>query len=679
MTSKAGTSANGAAQPAKSDTSSLKELNTASVIAGGCWTVVVCNPIEDTYEYTWQGKQRTGAQFVITLVSPQNPEAYCLAQFRKTLSNTKQYNEAVKKVVDQTSFQMSKVAFVESAKTQYVNTPIKLVVNLALTKMETVLLGCPKASAVQPCPPHSVAMCSFLDNQQFFDVTALVQDTSDVRGVGNDRQCFSINIIDGTVDKSTNKIKVLPLSVYDDKGSKRFEDKKALADSSLLSKKAISFFCIKGAQDSQANFTFTTTKNTWFIEATGDKASKLNGEETLHKLQAEDTVAFKIRTSDARDWSQEMGTETRCALLASFANKPTGVQALDENETIWQLNWVRVADPATAQSIKTNDGTRIWFPLSMHDHTGPLLLYITERAALKLAKVTDATEFEKLHAEERLHFPIWASVKAMRKPKPNSVAQPASCRSITNEFVGHIVQAEEQSLQDAPTTQSTMLLPLLDKTLQTREAVLPALLDMIEPPGMYALSAKYKVQPLPAELQSFTTLLSASQHITKSCSQIIALIESSERSKLEPAGPQGHKLVTENVRDISCSNGESDRRYKLTTYCTLDTVTDLKLDPPRGAKTQAAMISISAILDSSAEQPTSLLVDTVQLLTAEDATTRLTPVMRKMICFTALSSQMADRKRAIEGWSEEESPGKAARCRTLGRSPTGQELPEYTL
>ena len=108
------------AQPAKAVTTSLKELNVASAKAGGAWTVVVCNPIEDTYVYTWQGKERTGAQLLITLVSPSNPEAYCLAQFRKSQSNTIQYKAAKTKFLEQTTFQMTRVAFSDTAKSQYV-------------------------------------------------------------------------------------------------------------------------------------------------------------------------------------------------------------------------------------------------------------------------------------------------------------------------------------------------------------------------------------------------------------------------------------------------------------------------------------------------------------------------------------------------------------------------------
>ena len=98
------------------------------------------------------------------------------------------------------------------------------------------------------------------------------------------------------------------------------------------------------------------------------------------------------------------------------------MQDLDEGETIWQLNWAVATEPSRGQDIKTNDGNRIWFPITLRDQSGTIVLYITEPAAVKLANVVDAVEFEQFHAENRLRFPFWASVKVWRRPnKPSAV------------------------------------------------------------------------------------------------------------------------------------------------------------------------------------------------------------------------------------------------------------------
>ena len=64
----------------------------------------------------------------------------------------------------------------------------------------------------------------------------------------------------------------------------------------------------------------------------------------------------------------------------------------------------------------------------------------------------------------------------------------------------------------------------------------------------------------------------------------------------------------------------------------MNTVTDFKLVPPRGAKSQAALVTLTDVLsteeDSAAQPVTSLLVDTVHLLTPSEAET-FRPVLNK--------------------------------------------------
>ena len=165
------------------------------------------------------------------------------------------------------------------------------------------------------------------------------------------------------------------------------------------------------------------------------------------------------------------------------------------------------------------------------------------------------------------------------------------------------------------------------------------------------------------------------------CSRAVVLVHSSKSSKVSSAGAGGHKLVTDNVVDCLHTDGAvAQEKYQLTSFCTLDNVTDFKLDPPKNAKVQAALISVTGVLDpdtDSAEQPVkSLLVDDVRFLTLEEADA-LEPMLVKMLYFAALAGQVS-RKRAHEPWSPTENPAQAAACRTLGRSPTGPSLPDYS-
>ena len=129
-------------------------------------------------------------------------------------------------------------------------------------------------------------------------------------------------------------------------------DMKALAEQHMNDKTPMSFYAISGMQDDMGKFVFRTTKHTYMAGAVGPKAEKIKDAAELHNLTPEQTAVFEIQTTTgtARDWSVELGKETRCGLLATFSRTATGVKELDENESIWQSNWVRITEPSADQS-----------------------------------------------------------------------------------------------------------------------------------------------------------------------------------------------------------------------------------------------------------------------------------------------------------------------------------------
>jgi len=687
-----------AAQPATKHLP-LSQLNAASGRSGGTWDVAVYCPFADKYEYKWQNKPRQGVNFVCTLVCADDPSQYCQAHFKKTTANASKHAQTMETFKNGQRFVMSRVGFVSDAKAAYVSAPLKDVVDLSKTTMDR-LLQMPD-SAVQPVPKPTVAGSSDLGTNQFFDVTARVHEVGEIRAHENNRSSFLVNIVDGSLDKDVAKIKVMPLRIYCDTVATHSpcsaaqtpwisvatggcDQLKKFLEEQVQNNTAVSFYCISGAQDDQGKYAFRTTKSTFLATATGPKAEKLNTDSVLHSLRAEDTVSFELQAARAaRDWSQEQGKETSCKLLASFARTATGIAELDSGETIWQLNWVVPTEPSQAQNLKGNDGTRLWFPLAIRDISGPIVLYITEQAALKLTGVVDAAEFDQLHADNRLRFPVLASVKVWRKPSKASAEQPASTQCSTdqsahdNAFDCYIVDAAPQNKEEAPSVPSTRLLPMLGNSVDN---VLPARLDMVRKSEHYAMAVQYITQEVPAELIKIASKTAAGVSMSRPCARGLALVLSTKRSEPFDAGGGGHKLVTKDVVDyLSAGSNATQKKYTLTSFCTLQTVTDFKLDPPPRGKNQAALITFTGVLNTdadSAEQPvTSLLVDNVQQLQPEEAEA-LMPVLNKMIYFAALAGQVS-RKRDNEPWTADESPAKALTCRVLGRSPTGPALPDY--
>lgn len=596
----ASTATHSAGQPGSTTHLALSELNKASVKIGGTWVVDAYRPFEDKYEYTWQGKPRQGTNFVTTLVCADDPSKYCQAHFKKTSKNGAKYEQVMKTLKSGGRFIMSKVGFVEDAKLAYVSCPLKVVVDLSSTKMD-VCVQTPD-SAVQPAPTATIAGSSNLAGNQFFDVTALIQEVQEIRQHANNRSSFAVKIQDGSLDHDTQKVKAMPLKIYFDTSRTdpnsaeqpvSGESLKKLVDEHLESKTAMSFFCISGAQDETGKFCFRNTRHTFITKGVGTKAEQLNTNTELHNLQDADTVVFELQTATAaRDWSNEPGRETRCGLLSTFARTATGVPELDRGETVWQCNWVRVSEPAEGQSMRNQFGG-LWLPLTFRDDTGTALLYITENAAVKLANVVDAAEFEQLHAEGRLRLPFFASIKVQRRPSNLSNPNRTDDNDAFN-FDCFIVDAAEQDMNEIPSVRSTQLLPMLSHSV---DSVLPAALAMIRRSDHYTMAVQYITQEVPPELSQVASKAVVGVTMLRPCSRAFALVFSTKRSKVSDAGVGGHKLVTDDVVDcLQTHSSTTQEKYKLTSFCNLDNVTDFKLDPPKGAKVQAALVSVTGFI-----------------------------------------------------------------------------------
>ena len=172
-------------------------------------------------------------------------------------------------------------------------------------------------------------------------------------------------------------------------------------------------------------------------------------------LASDNTQAFQQKEFVARDFSADRGFETTCKLFSMLSRHESGIPALDEEETLWQMNWLRVYEPTAGQAVLTSDGKRLWFPVTFRDSTQLHTLYITEKAALRLSGHDDTANFMVAHAAGKLWFPLVCSFKILRKRadvKPGiAVDGTAGQHAYTHDFDSYIVEASQQDLTEAPT------------------------------------------------------------------------------------------------------------------------------------------------------------------------------------------------------------------------------------
>ena len=651
----------------------LKELTDRSARLAKL-KLAVYQPWEDTYKYTWQNKEVTGNTFKCLLVDIDDPECYCHAEFKKSVRTVMAYNAALKKYTEGARFVFKDIAFAKDSKAAYLSAPKRGVVNLQNTSAEAIH-GSLDASAVQPCPTGTVAEKLELRLNQRFDITVLLKTVSALRDCGSGRQCFDVELIDG----STNKDKLQTMQVTLFKNEQSAPEFHASARDWMTAKEPVTFLQLQGSKSPEEEFCFRSAWSGWLMVRASAEQPGAGKVSVLTKnaeawLADKNTEAFVQKKFEHRDFSQDKGTETTVKLFLTLPRFNSGIADLDEEESFWQVNWARMHEPAQGQEIHTADGKRLWFPVTFRDSTNQHTLFIRESAALQLAGLNSAEEFRKAHAAGRLWFPPICSLKILRK---RSAAQPAadlaSQPENANDYDALIVEATEQDLKQAPTTKSLHLLNMLAARMDAVDVFLPATLQMIRKSPHYSICVHYDAQELHPEIAE--DLRRDARQLVRSCTQAFALIEATAGGEIQQLGDQGYKLVTKGVKD-PFAGAEQPANYTITAFCTLESLQDFKLDPPRGSKSQYAIIIISDVMPGATEKdPHNFMVDSILLLHRDDVG-EIKDAMQKLLYYVAAASEINERKDKRE-WDNDFSPAKAQKCRRLSAHPTGEVLPKY--
>ena len=108
----------------------------------------------------------------------------------------------------------------------------------------------------------------------------------------------------------------------------------------------------------------------------------------------------------------------------------------------------------------------------------------------------------------------------------------------------------------------------------------------------------------------------------------------------------------------------------MATLCTAENLAQYKLDPSRGEK-QRTLVTLA---DVAAE---SIVVETVQLISADDAQTLTPPCTSWAHLAKHLVLSVSGKRNLL--WTDEFSPASAKKCRTLGRSTTDNAATLYRL
>ena len=658
-------------------TQSLKMLLTKQSAKIAEFKVIVFKPWEDTYAYQWEGQQRETTVWRCVLVSAEDPAQYCHGEFKLTTKNKDAYEKHKQMHKEGTTLIMSRVALVDSAKTQYMSCSVRVCVNMAATKL-TGVFGSP--SAVQPVPKTTVAQTKELRRNQNFDLTAFMLSRSEVRNGGDGKKAIDLELADGSTDESTGKVQTISVAIF--MSAAEVDKHLEFLDNSKKQEDPISFFNLTGskAADQEAYRFSTARKGFSMIVADSARATSMR-EKASALYNLEDKTAVPQTQWIAHDsFASQSATVTTMKFLGEMGTSlHTGIEDIDTQTTLWQLNWAQILDPPPGTTLRTKDGKRLWFPVVVRDFQGSMTMYMNEMAALKCSKQTDAASFEEAHATGRLAFPIAASVKILRKKENDA------------KFDLYVVDADEQDYCSAPTAKALEMLKMFP--LHCRQTTAPetrgdeqpadiflaASLGDIQSSAFYPLTVRYAKQSIPEMLMSSNAAGLMENTITCNCTSVLALVASTQASQKTTINEKGTTVTTQGVKDLLLNDG---CEYTLTAHCTTDTHMDFMLTPPKRASQQAALVVICGILDhdesiASAERPArNFLVESVLPLHESDAQTAKVSLL-KLMSLIALARQTSGSKRENADWSAEVNPAKMPKCRTLARYPTGADIPTY--
>ena len=72
----------------------------------------------------------------------------------------------------------------------------------------------------------------------------------------------------------------------------------------------------------------------------------------------------------SENFSSHSAILTTIKCIKDMGTPVTGVEEIDSQNTLWQLNWVQVLEPPQGTTLRTQNGSRLWFPVILRDFHG---------------------------------------------------------------------------------------------------------------------------------------------------------------------------------------------------------------------------------------------------------------------------------------------------------------------
>ena len=662
-------------------TQALAELTPASASIG-TWLVKVhrdANIIP--YSYMWHGERKQSQKIEVILLGEEEG-SYCIGRARRPLGakDDKALQALAAKFKSGSMWKMSGVTLMSENKV-HLGSSVKVVVDLAKTTWSPVLQGT-KAMPTAPAPVEQLSDIISVRSLQRCDVMCLLQnvqrDPKTRSTQDGERQLIEVAICDGSMaGEEPAKLTMtiwLPTTI---EGNEQL----TLLSEAFDKKEPVSFFGMyvepKQEKD-EVRVVCKTAKDFWWM---------LVGAQSTLKADRLRTEAQQILTSNMRelatqeDWiPQEAVDYLACPatrvnvqlLQAMVQRERDALPHVDEGGfVLFQLNCVRLIEPAPAEELKTKDGSRLFVPVRVIDDYGQMVLRMRESAALQASNLRSSEEFEAAVRKGGLRFPILSSIR-VRVKKGASASASASDGQLIDAV---IVEAAAQDIQDACRPNASLV-------------------EIAEASKPLGFTAAFM---LVGALSDITRSPHAGLCVGGITSEFaLALVAVKGQSDLQPIGQNsgGYRVVTDGLFEVALKPADSSSQGapelslnpvpgKFVSMCTLGNLTQFTLTPssPNGATYCLALIS--SVLTTprksdaqGAQDEVTFIVDRVSIALTADDRLPYALLLEEMAKLAKLTKPDERPKRRAE-WAKETAAALtvAKKARSLSREPTNTPLP----
>ena len=627
------------------------------------------------YTYTWQGQTKHGKRQEYVLVSTDS-NSYCIGLItRRGAGATAEtaFKKATERFVVGTVSKLTKVVFAKQ-KPAYVGVPVKSVIDLAQTKCAPVLQST-VFMPPQPTPAEDLVTILDMREPQRVDVTCLVRSIENERTAvtaQGQRRIVDVTLLDGSEQEgkkvSTSFARFLPMTAEGEAQLKVLREGQAQSS-------PISFFgltCVPhpSSASEHADKMKISISQTFYMEKCehGAKCARLTGQrEELQAIKGEGLTEIariaEWTPQESIDWTAENAILSSCALLdaAMQGGFPLFERSAAEHESriLLQINHVRLLPPAIGEEVTTKDGSRLFVPVQMMDQSGSVNVRMREKAALEVTGHATKEKFVEASRQGGVCFPILSSVRVLVSPEKEKQAGQASDSGASEherQLNAIVMEAVEQDINPKCTPNAA--------TLQ-----MTALLKLLPRPTDHILVARVSE----IDASPYTGLVVGPRRIPCKC--VLTMIASTEKSNMENI-EGGFRLLTKNVLEcVFAPTSDRDAEevpvsMEFCSMCTLENLTDYKLNPTSPGQKLHALVVIGALKKRDVGAPT-CIVDTVRQLAPHDV-----PAYKKMLQRLSLISGATDyqgTKRQV-AWPDYMSPYSGKKTRRLGENPTDQSL-----